>query len=163
MVDTVEFLGYTITQNKVTVSESKIKAIKDYPVWKSIKDIKKFLGLAAFYRKLLPNFSELVVPLSVMQFKNVTFYWNSDCQKSFDKVISLLCSSPILAMLNPELPYIVKVDSSKFGVLCILEQEDRSSKKRHVIAYSSKKYNSAQQNYPAIELEVCGLTFAIKH
>ncbi len=128
LVDTVEFLGYTITQNEVTVSESKIKTIKDYPVPKSIKDIKKFLGLAGFYRKLLSNFSELVAPLSVMQCKNVTFYWNSDCQKSFDKVISLLCSSPIVAMPNPELPYIVKVDSSKFSVRCILEQEDPNSK-----------------------------------
>ncbi len=94
LVDTVEFLGYTISLNKVTVSESKIKTIKDYPVPKYIK---KFLGLAGFYRKLLPNFSELVAPLSVMQCKNVTFYWNSDCQKSFDKIISLLCSSTIVA------------------------------------------------------------------
>ncbi len=67
LVDTVEFLGYTITQNKVTISEGKIKTIKDYPVPIYIKDIKKFLGLAGFYRKLLPNFSELVAPLSVMQ------------------------------------------------------------------------------------------------
>ncbi len=98
-----------------------------------------------------------------MQCKNVTFYWNSDCQKSFDKVISLLRSSPIAVMSNPELPYIVKVDSSKFGVGCILEQEDLSSKQRHVIAYSSKKYNTAQQNCAATELEVCGLIFVIKH
>ncbi len=98
-----------------------------------------------------------------MQCKNVTFYWNSDCQTSFDKVISLLCSSPIVAMPNPELPYIVKVDSSKFGLGSILEQEDPSSKQRHVISYISKKYNTAQQNYPAIELEVCSLIFGIKH
>ncbi len=74
LVNTVEFLGYTITQSKVTVSESKIKAIKAYPVPKSIKDIKKFHGLAGIYRNVLPNFSELVAPLSVMQCKNVTFY-----------------------------------------------------------------------------------------
>ncbi len=134
IVDSVEFLGYTIIQNKVTASESKIEAIKEYPVPKSIKDIKKFLGLAGFYWKLLANFSQLVAVFSVMQCENVTFYWNSDCQKSFNKVISLLCSSPIVAMPNPELPYIVKVDSSKFGVGCILEQEDPSSKQRHVIA-----------------------------
>ncbi len=87
----------------------------------------------------------MVAPLSVMQCKNVTFDWNNDCQKCFDKVISLLCSTPIVAMPNPELPYIVKVDSSKFGVCCILEQEDPCSKQRHVIAYSSKKYNSKTQ------------------
>ncbi len=113
--------------------------MKEYPVPKSIKDIKKFLGLAGLYRKLLHNFSELVAPLSIMQCKNVTFYWNGDCQKSFDKVIYLLCSSPIVDMPNPELPYIVKVHSSKFGVGCILEQEDLSSKQKHVVAYSSKR------------------------
>ncbi len=101
MVNTVEYLEYTITQNKVTVSESKIKAIKEYPIPKSINDIKKFLGLSGFYRKLLPNFSELVAPLIIIQCKNVAFYWDGDCQKSFHKVISLLCSSPTVAMPNP--------------------------------------------------------------
>ena len=75
----------------------------------------------------------------------------------------MLCSSPIVAIANPDLTFIVKVDSSKFGVGCILEQEDPNTKQRYVIEYASKKYNKAQQNYPAIELEVCGLIFAIKH
>ncbi len=128
LVDTLEFLWYTITQNKVTISESKIKIIKDYPVPKSIKDIKKFLGLAGFYRKLLPNFSELVATSKMSHFIGLV------TQKYFDKVISLLCSSPIVAMPNPELAYIIKIDSSKFCVGCILEQEEPSSKQRHVIA-----------------------------
>ncbi len=104
LVDTVEYLGYTITQNKVTVSESKIKTIKDYPVPKSIKDIMKFLGLAGFYRNLLPNFSELVAPLSVMQCKNVTFYWNSDCQNLLIKLF--LCFAHLLLLLCQILNYL---------------------------------------------------------
>ncbi len=162
-VNTIDFLGFRISPNTVTVSGKKIETITKYPVPRTIRDVKKLLGLVGFYRKLIPNFSVLTAPLCVMQCKNADFRWTDDCQTAFDTLISLLASSPIVTIPNPDLTFIVKVDSSKFGVGCILEQEDPVSRQRFVIEYGSVKYNKAQQNYPAIELEVCGLIFAIKH
>ena len=66
-------------------------------------------------------------------------------------------------MPNLEWSFILKIDSCKYGVGGVLEQEDPVSKQRYVIEYCSKKYNETQQRYPAIELECCGLIFAIKH
>ena len=162
--DKIEFLGFTtISHNSVTVSESKVQSIRNYPVPKTVKDIKKLLDLAGFYSKLIPNYDAIIEPLSVMRCKNASFRWTDQCQKSFDKLIKLLCSSPIVTMPNPNLTFIVKVDSSKFGVGCTLEQEDPVTKHRKVIEYSSRKYNNVQRNYPSIELEVCGLLYAVKH
>lgn len=162
-VDNVEFLGYNISENSVTLANKKIDAIKNYPVPKTVKAVKRFLGLTGFYRKLVENYSKIASPLNEMMRKGSVFNWTSECKNSFDTLINVLCSSPVLRISNPDWPYIVKVDSSKFGVGCILEQEDPVTKQRYVIEYASSKYNDTQQRYPAIELEVCGLIFAVKH
>ncbi len=130
---TNEYLGFTITANQVTVSNKKVESIKNYPVPKSVKGITKFLGLADFYRNQLSNYSEILSPLSVIQCNIVKFCWTDECQKCFERVINLLFSSSVVLMPNAALRYILKIDSSKFGIGCILEQEDPSSKQRYVI------------------------------
>ncbi len=162
-VDSVNFLGFRISRNSVTLTDSKVDTIKKYPVPKSVKQVKRFLGLTGFYRKLVDNYAIKASPLNELTRKNVVFKWTAECQKSFEKLRNSLISQPILAMPNPNLPFIVKVDSSKFGVGCILEQENPETQNRHVIEYASKKYNDTEKQYPAIELEACGLIFAVKH
>lgn len=161
--ESVNFLGFTISNNSITVSDSKTRVIREYPVPKTTKQVKRFLGLTGFYRKLIPDYSLLSIPLNKMMLKHAVFVWNSDCQHSFDKLKYALCSEPVLRIPHPDYVFIVKVDSSKLGVGCILEQEHPETKERYVIEYGSLKYSDAQKRYPAIELEVCGLIFAIKH
>ena len=162
-VNEVQFLGYDISKNSVTVSSKKTDTIRNYPMPKSIKAVKRFLGLTGFYRKFIPNYAEISSPLNDMQCKNAVFKWTRECQDAFDSLKDILCSKPILGIPNPDWTFIVKVDSSKFGVGCILEQENPESKNRMVIEYASRKFTETQRRYPAIELEVCGLMFAVKH
>jgi hypothetical protein len=44
------YLGYVLSEKGVSASPDKIKAARDYPVPKSVKDVRAFLGLASFYR-----------------------------------------------------------------------------------------------------------------
>ncbi len=60
LVDIVDYLGFTIKPSQITISNKKVESFNNSPVPKSIKDIKKFLGLAGWYRKLLPNFFQNV-------------------------------------------------------------------------------------------------------
>jgi len=45
-------------------SLSKVKAVRQYPVPKNTKDVRSFLGLALFYRRLVPKFTEIAKPLT---------------------------------------------------------------------------------------------------
>ena len=121
-VDKVQFLGYDISKNSVTMSSKKTDTIRNYSLPKSIKAVKRFLGLTGFYRKLVPNYAEISSPLNDMQCKNAIFKWTSECQNAFDSLKDILCSKPVLGIPNPRWTFIVKVESSKFGVGCILEQ-----------------------------------------
>lgn len=159
----VEFLGFTIEPNKISVAESKIDTIKNFPIPKTVKEVKRFVGLANFYRKLINKFSIIVSPLNKLLCKNVIFRWNEKCHDSFETLKGLLSSYPVVCVPNLDDTFVVKVDASKTGIGCILEQRNEPDGESCVIAYASKQFNKHEINYPSIEQEAFALIFALKH
>lgn len=60
----VMYLGHRITDKGVQSDPNKISAIINYPILKSQKDIKAFLGLGGYYRRFIPHFSNLTKPFT---------------------------------------------------------------------------------------------------
>jgi hypothetical protein len=58
----LQYLGFVLSEDGISASPDKIKGVKDYPVPQNVKDVRAFLGLASFYRRLVPNFAELETP-----------------------------------------------------------------------------------------------------
>jgi len=58
----VKYLGYVLSGDGVSASADKVKAVQEYPVPKNAKDVRAYLSLASFYRKLIPNFAEVAKP-----------------------------------------------------------------------------------------------------
>jgi hypothetical protein len=48
----VNYLKYVLPEKGVSASPDKVKAVRDYPISKSVKEVRAFLGLASFYRRL---------------------------------------------------------------------------------------------------------------
>jgi hypothetical protein len=63
---TVQYLGYTLSGQGVTLSKDKLAAIKDFPMPTSPKALRKFLGLKNYFRLLIPRFSQTADPLNKM-------------------------------------------------------------------------------------------------
>jgi hypothetical protein len=66
----VQYLGYVLSENGVSASADKVKAVREYPTPKNAKDVRAFLGLASFYRRLVPSFAETAKPLTSLTRKN---------------------------------------------------------------------------------------------
>ena len=49
----VNYVGYVLSEKRVSASPDKVKAVRDYPTPKNVKDVRAFLGLASFYRRLV--------------------------------------------------------------------------------------------------------------
>jgi hypothetical protein len=66
----VQYLGYELSEEGITASPNKIKAVRQYPTPKGVKDVRAFKGLASFYRRLDPDFSEMAKPLTTLTRKD---------------------------------------------------------------------------------------------
>uniref|UniRef100_A0A0B7BPD3 Reverse transcriptase domain-containing protein n=1 Tax=Arion vulgaris TaxID=1028688 RepID=A0A0B7BPD3_9EUPU len=59
----VDFLGHTISDVGIETQRSKISSIQQLSLPTSIKHVRAFLGMASYYRKFIPNFSNIAKPL----------------------------------------------------------------------------------------------------
>ena len=69
-VPCIEFLGMIIGQGKIEMDSVKLSAIKEWKPPASVKGVRSFLGFANFYRKFIPNFSNMVAPLNLLTRKD---------------------------------------------------------------------------------------------
>lgn len=84
-LETIIFLGHVISQQGVSVDPSNTKAIVEWPRPTTVSEAKTFLGQVCYYRRLVMDFSSLIVPLTKLTCKDKKFLWNKDCDKSFQK------------------------------------------------------------------------------
>ena len=84
---------------------------------KGTKEIKQFLGLTDYYRKVVPRFADISRPLTQLMKKETKFVWTPECQKSFELLKSFLCGEPILKYADTSKPYTLYTDANKYGWL----------------------------------------------
>jgi len=77
------------------------------------KDIRAFLGLASFYRRLVPKFAEAAKPLTKLTRNGQGFNWDPRRQDAVDELKATLCTTPVLTYPNFDLPFILTTDASK--------------------------------------------------
>ena len=70
------------------------------------------LGMCSFYKKLVPDYSNLVAPLFELLHKNSKFIWSEECNKNFKLLKEKLQKSP--ALISPDFKklYINQTDAS---------------------------------------------------
>jgi hypothetical protein len=101
--DTVEYLGDICTPRGIRPYPKKIRAVEEYPVPRTLRDIRAFIGLAGYYRRHIQNFAELAKPLTSLTKKEVPFEWTEVHQKSFEELKRILSTEPFLCYEAPSL------------------------------------------------------------
>ena len=135
---------------------------------KTPKEIKQFLGLIGYYRKFVPRFSDLARPLNALTRKDVEFKWTLICQESFELLKTSLMTDPILTYPDPNLPYVLFTDASKYAWACVLTQEkthifeEKETKLLHPITYMSGLFRGSQLNWACLTKEAYVIYMSIK-
>jgi hypothetical protein len=79
----VKYLGIIISKGELCMDLVKLKAVKDWPQPKTVKDIQKFLGFCNFYRWFVQDYSELARPLFNLTRKGEPFIWMNRHEHAF--------------------------------------------------------------------------------
>ena len=75
---------------------AKSEAIQRWPTPSNIADVRKFLGLASYYRRYIKNFSHIAAPLHALTEKGALFNWDDSCEAAFSDLKRKLVNPPIL-------------------------------------------------------------------
>jgi len=118
----VQNLGYVVSRDGITASPDKVKAVRQYPTPRSVKDVRSYLGLVSFYRRQIPKFAEIAKPLTELKRKNVQLRREGRQQAAFEKLKETLSSDQVLAYPDFKSQFILTTDASKVAVAAILSQ-----------------------------------------
>ena len=92
----VLFLGHIISGEGIRRDPRKTEVVATWPVPKTAKETRSFLGLCNYYRRLVQDFAKTAKPLHALTGKYARFLWNDDCQKAFDDLKGKMISAPVI-------------------------------------------------------------------
>src|SRR5882757_8770652 len=160
-VEMVEFLGYIVSVEGVTMSERNIESIMNWKAPKSVKEVQIFIGFANFYRRFIQNVSKICKPITnTLRGKNKTFGWGKDQEEAFLELNKRFKSAPILAHFYPDRRTVIETDASDFALGCVLSQY--LGKRLHPVAFHSRKLNDAERNYEIHDKELLAILDAFE-
>jgi hypothetical protein len=157
----VEFLGHVITPDGIKPNPKKIEAIKKFPIPKTVKDIKSFLGLLGYYRRFIKNFAKITKPFTKCVKKDEKILHTTEFCRAFEYCKNILSNEPILQYPDFSKPFILTTDASQFAIGAILSQGEIG--KDLPIAYASRTLNTAECNYSTIEKELLAIVWSTKY
>ena len=170
------YLGHVIDRQGVRPDPAKIAAVRKFPLPRTRRDVRSFLGLCGYYRRFIAGFARIAAPLTALtggtkkeegaksrQSKALP-YWGEEEEAAFNHLKQRLMSPPILRRPEFSEPFLLYTDWSTTAIGAILAQRDPNKpKEEYVIAYASRKLTPAERNYSATEGECLAAVWAIKH
>jgi hypothetical protein len=71
-----------ISEEGVAMDQQKVQAVLDWPLPRSARAVRGFLGLAGYYRRFIKDFGKIAAPLNAM-LKKEGFRWSDDAERAF--------------------------------------------------------------------------------
>ena len=159
--ESVKFLGYVVSGFSLAPDEEKVAAVKNWPVPRTVSEIRRFLGFSNFFRRFIKKYSDVARPLEELTGRHTRFTWSPSCQVAFDRLKDLLLSAPVLKLANASKPFRVITDASDCAVGGVLLQEEEAGQ-WHPVAYTSRRLSAAEMNYHAMERETLAVVHALR-
>lgn len=152
----VQYLGHIISVEGVATDPEKVKAISDWPIPTTLKQLRGFLGLAGYYRRFIRNYAMICQPLNDLLKKNAVFEWNELALIAFNSLKKVLITAPVLALPNFDKEFTVETNASSGGIGAVLLQQG------HPIAFISKVLSKKHQSLSVYDKQLFAVLFAVK-
>ncbi len=91
----------------------------------NVKETRRFLGMAGFYRKHIEKLSDLAAPPTELTRKNRPFEWDEACQRAFETIKRRLVIAPVLVKADLSRQFVLETEASQHHVAAVLLQYDQ--------------------------------------
>ncbi|KAG7304583.1 hypothetical protein JYU34_011548 [Plutella xylostella] len=158
--DEVCYLGYRINKHGLYTDTSKVNAITKMPIPENVSQLRALLGFINYYARFIPNLSTILHPLHALLKKGVKWEWSDSCNAAFEEIKVRLTSDPVLAHYSPELPLVLAVDSSAYGLGAVLAQRHPDGSER-LVCCASRTLNDAERRYSQVDKEALAIVYGV--
>ena len=152
----VLFLGVVMGEGKVEMKKEKVGGVLKWPTPECVRDIRKFLGLANYYRRFGKDFAKVALPMNRLTRKDEKWRWGEEQEKAFKQLKEIFTMRPVLAMPNLDKEFRVEADASNFatgGVLLVKCKDDLW----RPVSFISKALNKTERNYEIHDKKMLGV------
>ena len=121
------------------------------------------MGLASLFRRFIPKFSNIALPITNLLKDTVTFEWSKECEEAFESLKERLVEKPVLRVYNPK-AYKTQLhtDASLKGVGAILFQAEEEGNPLHMLYAVSRGTSEIEENYHSSRLELMAIVWALE-
>ena len=122
--DRVPFLGHIVSAAGIEPDPAKMERIKDYPTPTDATEVRRFLGLASYYRRFVPKFASIAAPINALTRMGAPYQWTEDCEAPFNQLKTALMMAPLLTYprFGPGNSFILETNASTVGLGAVLSQ-----------------------------------------
>jgi hypothetical protein len=126
---TVQYLGYTINEEGVTLSTDKMAVIRYTRPPSNLKQKREFVGLANYFRFLIKDFSKMSAPMTALTKKDSGWKEGKLPEEAYQAFLGLkekLMQQPIVAYPKREGRFMLRTDVSAWGTRKTWEDWEQS-------------------------------------
>jgi len=156
-----KLLGHIVSKEGVKIDPERVKAIDQVPIPKNVKAIQSFFGQINFVRRFIPNFAEIVCPISRMLKKNSDMKWTTETMEAFGNIKEAIKQAPVLISPDFGKPFQLFSFASYHTVAAVLLQKNNDGYEQP-ISFFSKSLQNAELKYDIIEKQAYALVKAVK-
>ncbi|XP_070209513.1 uncharacterized protein [Littorina saxatilis] len=158
----LSFLGHVVGEGLLVPEDDKIQKIREAEPPRTKKEVRSFLGLASFYRRFIPHFAEIALPLTNLtkKLQPTVVVWTEECSSAFNTLKRRLTSQPILRLPDLNKDFVLRTDASGKGLGAVLLQETEGF--LHPVCFASRKLTSAEAAYATVERECLAIVWGIQ-
>lgn len=162
----ITFLGHRVTADGIRPLDSKVDAIREWPVPRNAQALRRFLGTIGFYRRFIPQFSHTAAPLLSLVTKSLKkpreYLWTAEHDDAFNQLKGKLAERILLHHPNPQCStYSLVTDASATCVGAALHQTDSQSPVP--LGLFSKTLSPTQRAYSTFDRELLAVYLAVLH
>ena len=151
--DTIDFLGFEVSQFGLTPQEARVKALVSMPAPTCLEELRVALGKLRYYGTFCTNFSSRARAMLDLLKKDVPWKWGAEEQAAYDDVKQEIAKpGNALMRFDPTRPTFVHCDFSNVGLGAVLAQVDEAGHERMVacasrsLSVSERRYSSYKAN-----------------
>ena len=118
----VEYLEYILSSSGLSISDNKVKIIQDQMKPKKIQNIQSFLSFANFYHWFIFNYLDIVILLTCLTWKDISWKLNFFCHNTFKFLKKAFIFAPNLIYQISDTQLIMENNISNYALTSIVNK-----------------------------------------